>query len=69
MNLYDYIKNIFIKKKKINIKLLPSQGFFYEDDFDIYIKKVSKKDIDIYKDGFVSTDLGIILTKVKNLVF
>jgi len=69
MNLYDYIKNIFIKKKKINIKLLPSQGFFYEDDFDIYIKKVSKKDMDIYKDGFVSTDLGIILTKVKNLVY
>jgi hypothetical protein len=69
MNLYDYIKNIFIKKKKINIKLLPSQGFFYEDDFDLYIKKVSKKDIDIYKDGFISTDLGIILTKVKNLVY
>jgi len=69
MDLYDYIKNFFIKKKKLNIKLLPSQGFFYEDDFQLYIKKASKKDIDSYKDGFISTDLGIILNKVKNLVF
>jgi hypothetical protein len=41
MNLYDYVKNIFIKKKKIDVKELPSQGFFYEENFQLYIKKAT----------------------------
>ena len=36
-------------------------AFFYEDDFQLYIKKASEKDIEYYKDGFIPTDLGIIL--------
>jgi hypothetical protein len=68
MNLYDYVKNIFIKKKKIDVKELPSQGFFYEENFQLYIKKATDKDIEYYKDGFIPTDLGVILNKIKNIV-
>ena len=39
MNLFNLIKNTRNKPKKINIKNLPSRGFFYKDDFEIYIKK------------------------------
>ena len=69
MNLYNYIKNSFINKKRINLKILPSQGFFYEEDFYLYVKKASKKDIELYQNDFVPGDLGIILSKIKNIVF
>lgn len=69
MSLYNYIKNIFISKKKINLNILPSQGFFYEEDFYLYVKKASKKDVEYYQDGFIPGDLGIILNKIKNVVF
>jgi hypothetical protein len=45
MNLIRIIKNLLIRKIKIDVKKLPSQGFFYNDDFEIYIKKVDIKDI------------------------
>jgi hypothetical protein len=68
MNLYDYIKNTFTDKKRINVNILPSQGFFYEEDFYLYVKKASKKDIEFYQNNFVQGDLGIILSKIKNIV-
>ena len=45
MRLTDFIKGIFTKKKKIDVKILPSQGLFYKEDFKISIKNVTKKDI------------------------
>jgi hypothetical protein len=68
MNLYNYIKNFFIDKKRINLNILPSQGFFYEEDFYLYVKKAPQKDIDFYEKDFVPGDLGIILSKIKKIV-
>ena len=68
MNLYNYIKNFFIDKKRINVNILPSQGFFYEEDFYLYVKKAPQKDIDFYEKDFVPGDLGIILSKIKTIV-
>jgi len=68
MKVYNYIKNFFITKKKVKIKELPSQGYFYEDDFYIFIKKATELDIKSYIEGFVPGDLGNILMRIKNIV-
>ncbi len=64
----NYIINFFRKKKKIDLKKLPSQGFFYNNDFELYIKKADIKDILEYENDFDSRNLGLILFKIKNVV-
>ena len=68
MRLINFIKGLFVKKKEIDIKKLPSQGLFYKDDFKITIKKVDKKDILEYESGYDREDLGIVLGKLKRIV-
>ena len=69
MILIDFIKNFFRKnKKKLDNKFLPSQGLFYNDDFEIIIKKVDIKEIKEYENGYDPEDLGIILSKLKKVV-
>ena len=62
------IKGIFINKKTIDLKNLPSQGLFYKDDFKITIKKVNKKEVLEYENGYDREDLGIVLGKLKRIV-
>lgn len=68
MRLIEFFKNIFSKKKEVDLKILPSQGYFYDDNFKILIKKADIKDIKDYEDNFVLDDLSIILRKVKKIV-
>jgi hypothetical protein len=68
MRVIDFLKGIFSKKKEIDLKILPSQGYFYDNDFKIYIKKANDKDIKDYEFGFVVDDLSVILRKVKRIV-
>ena len=68
MKLINFIKGIFVKKKDIDLKNLPSQGLFYKDDFKITIKKVSKKEILEYEKGYDREDLGIVLGKLLSLI-
>lgn len=65
----DFIKRFFEKKtKKLNIKFLPSQGFFYNDDFEVVIRKADIKEIIEYGNGYDRSDLGIVLGKLKKIV-
>jgi len=68
MRLTDFIKRIFIKKKKVEIKNLPSQGLFYKDDFKISIKKVDIKEIAEYENNYDREDLGLVLGRLKRIV-
>jgi hypothetical protein len=68
MILIDFIKRIFVKKKNIDIKNLPSQGLFYKDDFKITIRKVDLKEIVEYENGYDREDLSIVLGKLKRIV-
>ena len=45
MNLVSIIKGILNVQKKIDITTLPSQGLFYKNDFEIYIKKAELEDV------------------------
>jgi len=68
MKLINFIKGIFVKKKYIDLKNLPSQGLFYRDDFKITIKKVDKKEVLEYEAGYDREDLSIVLGKLKRIV-
>jgi hypothetical protein len=43
--LIDLLRGIFNLTKKIDTKILPSQGLFYKDDFEISIKRADVEDI------------------------
>jgi len=71
MRIIDFIKSLLSKKKqskRINNKKLPSQGFFYEDRFEIEISKASPESIMEYEEGYDPEDLGTILYKIKKVV-
>ncbi len=68
MILVDFIKRIFLKKKNIEVKNLPSQGLFYKDDFKVAIKKVGPKEIEEYEKNYDKEDLGLVLGRLKKVV-
>ena len=39
MSLIGLVKNLLNLQKKLDPCILPSQGLFYKDDFEIWIKK------------------------------
>lgn len=64
-----WIKSIFEKRfKKIEAKMLPSQGFFYGEDFEMSIKKVGPEEVSEYELGYNPEDLGMVLGKLKKIV-
>lgn len=68
MKIVQFFKNLFVKAKKLDLKILPSQGYFYDDDFSISIKKAKLEDINEYEVDFIRDDLSLILRKVKRVV-
>jgi hypothetical protein len=68
MNLCGLLGGLKNKTKVINLKILPSMGLFYNDDFWIKIKKATAEDISDYEFGFQKDDLGIIISKVKIII-
>jgi hypothetical protein len=64
----NLVAGLLNHNKKIDIATLPSQGIFYEDDFEIKIKKASVDDIIEYEFNFKKDDIGSIIQKVKKVV-
>ena len=44
MNLVNLLKGLLNLQKKLEVKNLPSQGLFYNEDFEICIKKAQVED-------------------------
>lgn len=68
MSLISIIKGILNVQKKIDVLTLPSQGMFYKDDFEIYIKKADLEDIVEYEHKYDKEDLSFVITKLKKIV-
>ncbi|MEN6291247.1 MAG: hypothetical protein ABFD07_04410, partial [Methanobacterium sp.] len=64
----DFFREIFVKRIKIDTKILPSQGLFYKKDFEISIKKAGKKDILEYEEKYIKDDLGTVIYLIKKIV-
>ncbi len=68
MNLTSLLKTILNLQKKLDISILPSQGLFYKDDFEIHIKKADIEDIIEYEHNYIKDDLGSVIFKLKKIV-
>lgn len=68
MNLIRLIRNLLTNKVKIDVKKLPSQGFFYNGNFEIYIKKAEIDDIKEYESNYNRENLSSVLRKIKKIV-
>jgi len=68
MNLVNLLKGLLNLQKKVDIKSLPSQGLFYNNDFEIIIKKADIGDIIEYEHDYIKDDLGLVITKLKKIV-
>jgi hypothetical protein len=64
----NFFKKLFIKKRKIDIKSLPSQGLFYKNDFKITISSAGKTDITDYEKNYVKDDIGVVIYYIKKIV-
>ncbi len=64
----EFFKKLFVRKKKIDIKLLPSQGLFYKEDLVITITSASKNDIEDYEKNYIRDDIGVVIYYIKKIV-
>jgi hypothetical protein len=67
VNLLDILDSL-TNQKTIPIKELPTQGYFYPQDFTITIKKVSDDDILLYNFNYIKDDVGSILYETKRII-
>lgn len=68
MNFLNLLKTLLNFQKKIDTRILPSQGLFYKEDFEIYIKKADASDVIEYENNYIRDNLSIIINKVKKIV-
>ena len=68
MNIIDILNSTLNQHKKIDVKILPSQGLFYKDGFELYIKKAEIEDIHEYEQSYDPEDLGSVIYKLKRIV-
>ena len=52
-NVADIIGSLVLKTKRIDIKDLPTQGFFYQEDFTLSIRRASFDDILLYNFNYI----------------
>jgi hypothetical protein len=69
----DILSNIVNNYKKIDIKELPTQGYFYPKDFTVSVKKASFEDTLEYNFNYVKDkngvpNLGVILFEVYKII-
>lgn len=64
----ELLKSLLKCEKKIEVNKLPSQGLFYNDDFELKIKKADLEDIIEYEKNYQKDDLGLIINKLKKIV-
>jgi hypothetical protein len=64
----DFFRELFVKRIKIDTKMLPSQGLFYKPDFEITIKKASNEDILDYEKNYIKDDVGTVIYLIKKIV-
>jgi hypothetical protein len=68
LKLFEILSGLVNVKKDFDVRKLPSQGLFYNEDFKLQIKKADIKDIIIYENNYIKDDLGVIINEVKNIV-
>jgi hypothetical protein len=68
MSINNILKCLLNFQKKIDIKKLPSQGLFYKEDFELFIKKADIGDIIEYEFNYNKESFTLIINKIKKIV-
>lgn len=68
MNIIKLVRSLVTYSKEIDVKILPSQGLFYPDDFKIKIKKVTHDEIKEYEEKFDDKSVYIIINLIKKII-
>lgn len=68
MNILNIVKSLLGQTKKIDIKTLPTQGLFYNKDFNISIKKADITLIKEYENNYDKENLLMIIDLIKYVV-
>lgn len=73
MDIKSFFKNIKkkligIKTKSIDVRILPSQGLFYKNNFQLIIKEADAIDIRDYEKNYIKDDVGTIIYYIKKIV-
>ena len=63
-----WLRSLLRSKVRINVKKLPSQGFFYKPDFKITIKRADEEEIRQYESGYDKENVAAVLSKLKSIV-
>lgn len=66
--IFDMFNGLLSQSKKLDLKLLPSQGVFYKKDFEIRIKRASLEDIIDYEQNFDKGNIYLVVESLKKVV-
>lgn len=66
--LFDILSSIISGTQKLDLKKLPTQGFFYPKDFELKIRKAKIEDIIEYEINFKSDNVLDIIELIKKFV-
>lgn len=66
--LFNILSSIISGTQKIDIRKLPSQGYFYPSDFEVKIKKAKMEDIISYEYNFKEDNVLEIIEIIKHFV-
>jgi hypothetical protein len=66
--LIELINGLLYKKKKLNINKFPSQGFFYNKDMKIFIKRAKEEEIVFYKNNLNTKNIANVIYNIKKIV-
>ena len=64
----EILDNVLLDTKEINIKELPTQGYFYPKDFSVSIKKMTLDDIVDYNFNYIKNDFGNIIWQTYKII-
>lgn len=66
--LFRWLGSILRRKRRIDVRDLPSQGFFYDRDFTLTIKAADEEEIRDYESDYDRENFSSVLSKLKRIV-
>ena len=67
-SMFSLFNSLLNHTKKLDLSKLPSQGKFYQDDFELSIKKADLEDIIDYEHNFDKDNIFWIVESLKKVV-
>lgn len=67
-NIFNLFRGLINVRKRVDLKKLPSQGKFYDEDFELKIKKAELEDIIEYEQNYDKENIYLVVESLKGIV-